>query len=507
MEIDALGETVGGDEDDGLLVFGPCLAECGDAILAFVSGVFAGDGVHGDLFEGCGEVLGDVAGGGDVAAEDDRAEAVGKEIPEVRDEGCEFGIACGTGELAGGSDEGLEVAGLIVEGGSGFEVAEGEIGTGIVEKAIGSVGGAVLGAWRTGGGEPGFEGFCGGCGRRGHAAQHGEGGVPDHACLMAERMLGAGGEADAVVSDVVEELAPLAGELVGYFPREASWEDGCVLPFLDVFTAALNEVAGKVFAERAALMFVFPEAGEFRAKQGEEIVERVVIAGVGGSGEQEEVAVFLGRELLEQFEPELSTLAIGAGVGFVDDDELGSDREEVFAVTLAFDVVEADDDEWVLAEERCAWRQRFFEPGGTGGSEGDGAEVETGFEFRDPLFDEVRRAEDGAAGDFVAIKELADDESGLDGFADADIVGDEEPDDGEPEGHEERNELIGSRFDGDVSEGPERAGAVAQTEVDGVAEERCALMISWAGGIRRRKESGRRRFGFEIREDEGDIVI
>ena len=82
-----------------------------------------------------------------------------------------------------------------------------------------------------------------------------------------------------------------------------------------------------------------------------------------------------------------------------------------------------------------------------------------------------------------------------------------EPDDGEPEGHEERDELISSRFDGDVSEGSERAGAVAQAEVDGVAEERCALMIAWAGGIRRRKESGRRRFGFEIREDEGDIVI
>ena len=62
-----------------------------------------------------------------------------------------------------------------------------------------------------------------------------------------------------------------------------------------------------------------------------------------------------------------------------------------------------------------------------------------------PLLGEVRRAEDGEPLALAAVQELRGDEAGLDRLADADVVGDEEPDGVLPQRHEQRHELVGPR--------------------------------------------------------------
>ena len=70
------------------------------------------------------------------------------------------------------------------------------------------------------------------------------------------------------------------------------------------------------------------------------------------------MTVFGRGQLLQQLEAELLALPYGgASVGFIDDDALGGDGEEVLAMPLAFDLVEADDDEGVLVKETHAGRQ------------------------------------------------------------------------------------------------------------------------------------------------------
>ena len=84
--------------------------------------------------------------------------------------------------------------------------------------------------------------------------------------------------------------------------------------------------------------------------------------------------------------------------------------------------------------------------------------MELGRELSLPLLGEVRRAEHGEPFGVPAHEQLFGDQGGLDCFADSDVVGDEEADRAETQGHEQRHELVGARLDGDGAEGPERPG-------------------------------------------------
>ena len=83
--------------------------------------------------------------------------------------------------------------------------------------------------------------------------------------------------------------------------------------------------------------------------------------------------------------------------------------------------------------------------------------MEAGLQLADPLVDQVRRAEHGEAVDLAAVEQLAGDERGLDGLADADVVGDEQAHRVQLERHQQRHELVGARLDGDLAEAAERA--------------------------------------------------
>ena len=72
------------------------------------------------------------------------------------------------------------------------------------------------------------------------------------------------------------------------------------------------------------------------------------------------------------------------------------------------------------------------------------------FKFAGPLLDEMGRAQDREAIRLAAVDQLAQDQSGLDRLADADIVGDQQPHDRKAQRHEQRHKLVGTRFEAET---------------------------------------------------------
>ena len=74
--------------------------------------------------------------------------------------------------------------------------------------------------------------------------------------------------------------------------------------------------------------------------------------------------------------------------------------------------------------------------------------------------------------DFATVDQLARDEQCFDGFADADIIGDKEPDGIELERHKQGNKLIGARLDVDIAETAEGAGAGAELQTECIPQKK-----------------------------------
>ena len=70
----------------------------------------------------------------------------------------------------------------------------------------------------------------------------------------------------------------------------------------------------------------------------------------------------------------------------------------------------------------------------------------------------------------------------LDRLADADVVGDQEPDRVELQGHQERHELVGAGLDRDLAERAERAGTGAKSQANRVPEQPAGLMVAQIAG-------------------------
>lgn len=88
-----------------------------------------------------------------------------------------------------------------------------------------------------------------------------------------------------------------------------------------------------------------------------------------------------------------------------------------------------------------------------------------------PLLGQMRRTQHTEALDLPAIPQLARDEAGLDGLADADIISDEHAHRIEAHGEEQGDELVGAGLDGDAGEGLEGASGAAQREARGLLQQ------------------------------------
>ena len=93
-----------------------------------------------------------------------------------------------------------------------------------------------------------------------------------------------------------------------------------------------------------------------------------------------------------------------------------------------------------------------------------------------PLFAQVGRADEGEALDLAPVEQFPSDQTCLDGLADANVVGDEQPNGVEPQRHEQRYQLIGARFDIEIAEAPERSRTGAEFEAKRVAQQQRRLL-------------------------------
>ena len=159
----------------------------------------------------------------------------------------------------------------------------------------------------------------------------------------------------------------------------------------------------------------------------------------------------------------------------VDDDEIGGMPEEAIPVARGFDEVDADDEMGVMLEEADAGAGKVaLEPGKARRDDDGGIDAELVTELIFPLVAEVGGREDDEAAGAGAVEQLAGDKGRLDGLADADVVGDEQPYRIEPKRHEQRDVLIGAGGEGEVTERAKRRGAGAELEAGSVVEEESA---------------------------------
>jgi hypothetical protein len=117
----------------------------------------------------------------------------------------------------------------------------------------------------------------------------------------------------------------------------------------------------------------------------------------------------------------------------------------------------------------------------------------------------VGRAEHAGPADDATVEQLARDHAGLDGLADAHVVGDQQPHRLEAQGHDQRYELVRPGSDRDVPKGAERRRARAQAQSCGIEQKaRCCGIgdRAWVGA----RERSRLDLLFE-RQEEADLLM
>ena len=440
LKVDALGQAIGCDEHGRDLPVE--IREALHALFALVGGEFPGDDrdVRVASPEGVSQLGADVMGGGDVAAEHHRAEPVPHEFPDLCDERVELGIVAVTAQCIGAGDEFAKRVRVfrVFDGTGGNAFGEGQ---GVVGRFIhhGLAGRAVqarklrLDGIALRGLEPGTQGERSGRGTRGGASKQCERGPPGHALLELRPALGAADHGSRVGEHIVEERAPFAGQPVGRLAAFAHGKAGVVLPLGDVAAAALHEVPREFLAQsppRIALGRV-GEFGELRLQQAQKIVEGGVVARMRRGGQEHHAAPGLALgETLEKLVALVAGIGVRlhAGMRLVDDDELRAGAQEVAAAPVGFDVVERDHGDGMDLEHRLVGPQPALESGGGAGAHDLGVDAELLREFLLPLLAEMRRTDDRKAFDLAAVEQLPGDEARLDGLANADVVGDEQPD-------------------------------------------------------------------------------
>ena len=229
---------------------------------------------------------------------------------------------------------------------------------------------------------------------------------------------------------------------------------------------------------------------------------------MGRGGDQNDVAFGIVRKPGDKVVALMASAAlgaVGAGVRFVHDDHLRAAPQELVAPPVGLDEVQGDDDEGVSVEDGLAEGAVSFEPGCGACEDGHGVDVELLLHLALPLAGQVRRAEDGQAGDLSAVEQLTRDEAGLDGFADADVVGDEQADGIELEAHEQRHELVRARRDGNAPERTERPGARPESEAHGVAQQAAGAVVAPVRRVGQGEFGGRDRL--ERGQDSREFVV
>ena len=152
----------------------------------------------------------------------------------------------------------------------------------------------------------------------------------------------------------------------------------------------------------------------------------------------------------------------GAGVRFVDDDQSRALFDEHRAAVVRLNVVDADDLVGIVVVNARVSLDHPVQSRLGVGADDDGLDAEFGAEFLLPLVAEMRQADHDEARYSGALHHFTQDQKGLHGLADADVVGDQQADGVLSQGHHQRYDLVGTGAEGELGQGPERPGPVAE---------------------------------------------
>ena len=157
----------------------------------------------------------------------------------------------------------------------------------------------------------------------------------------------------------------MAAEVIDSLANFPFWENASIAPFIDVGAAALDEMLGELLTQ--LFLVVAPgrgELGEYWLEQGQQAIKRVLVATVWSRREQHQVALGIGGQLTQQLVALLACLACAnTGVRLVDDDKLRASTNEVVAMPVRLDVIQADHGEGMGVEDRIAYRQPTLKTG------------------------------------------------------------------------------------------------------------------------------------------------
>jgi hypothetical protein len=228
------------------------------------------------------------------------------------------------------------------------------------------------------------------------------------------------------------------------------------------------------------------------------VTRQQVPAGVGGEATQQLVALGAGPPALPG--------AVGhAGMSLVDDDEVGRGAQELVAADRGLDEVGGHDGVRVAVEQRLVHAETALQPGRGRGQDRLGVDAELLPELPLPLLGQRRRAEHGQPAGVALGEQLDGEEPGLDGLADADVVGDEQPHHLGAQGHEQRHELVRAGLDGDRGQRAERPGGGPEADPQRLPQQHRRGVVAEVGRRGRRELRGGDRL--QRREHRGDVVL
>ena len=151
--------------------------------------------------------------------------------------------------------------------------------------------------------------------------------------------------------DVVDELAVGGRELVPavlFWEVEPAGERGVgVQVGADEVAAALDEVAGELGTGPLIDLLIIGKPGQRRVQEPDQGPEGSLVSGMGGGGDEDELPAGACGEVFEEVVPLVGGSPAagisGAGVGLVNDDQVGGASDELVPAALSLDVVGRDD--------------------------------------------------------------------------------------------------------------------------------------------------------------------
>ena len=139
--------------------------------------------------------------------------------------------------------------------------------------------------------------------------------------------------------------------------------------------------------------------------------------------------IFIRREIAQQIEPPMPRVTTSyAGVSLIDDHELLGTSQEFIAPLRRFDEIQTDDRERVSPEYALARRQVSLQTPSRRRRYSRRLDRELRFQLGHPLLHEVGGTEHRGAINLAAIIELTQDQTGLNGLSDSDVIGNQEAD-------------------------------------------------------------------------------